>query len=80
VEHKEFFLRRMTTLSLYVFGILALLARLEQERHDGLNPDTLLALQYFAEEGRQARKVNRHIFNTKLDALTRRVFQSFDRL
>jgi acyl-CoA dehydrogenase family protein 9 len=80
VEHKEFFLRRMTTLSLYVFGILALLARLDQERHDGFNPDTLLALQYFAEEGRQARKVNRHIFNTKLDALTRRVFKSFDRV
>jgi acyl-CoA dehydrogenase family protein 9 len=78
VERKEFFLRRMTTLSLYVYGILALLAKLDQEKQNGPNPDTLLALQYFTEEARQARRANRHLFDTRLDALTRRVFKSLE--
>jgi acyl-CoA dehydrogenase family member 9 len=78
VERKEFFLRRMTTLSLYVYGILALLAKLDQEKQHGVNPDTMLALQYFAEEARQARRTNRHLFETRLDTLTRRVFNSLE--
>jgi acyl-CoA dehydrogenase family member 9 len=78
VTHREFFLRRVTRLSLYVYGTLALLARLEEDRRDGPNPDTLLALQYFTEEARQAGKANRSILATKLDSLTHRVFQSLE--
>lgn len=74
ISRKEFFLRRITTLSLYTYGTLALLARYNQQRQGDPDPIGLLALRYFMEEGRQADKDGRHLFQTKLDGLKHRLF------
>ncbi len=74
ISRKEFLLRRLTTLSLYVYGILALLARYDQQHQSDPDPIGLLVLKAFVEEGRRACKDSRHMFETKIDALTRQLF------
>jgi acyl-CoA dehydrogenase family member 9 len=78
ISRKEFFLRRLTTLSLYTYGTLALLARLHAKGEFTPDPNALLALQYFVEEGHQTRRNNRHVFETRLDILTKRLFRSME--
>jgi acyl-CoA dehydrogenase family member 9 len=74
ISRKEFLLRRLTTLSLYAYGTLALLGRFDQQHQGDPDPIGLLVLKAFVEEGRRARKDSRHLFETKLDALTRQLF------
>ena len=74
ISRKEFLLRRITTLSLHVYGTLALLARYHQEHKGDPDPGGLLVFKAFLEEGRRARKDCRIFLETKLDALTRQVF------
>ena len=74
ISRKEFLLRRITTLSLHVYGTLALLARYHQEHKGDPDPGGLLVFKAFLEEGRRARKDCRNFLETKLDALTRQVF------
>jgi acyl-CoA dehydrogenase family member 9 len=74
ISRKELLLRRITTLSLHVYGTLALLARYHQRHQGAPDPVGLLVLNAFLEEGRRARKDCRNFLETKLDALTRQVF------
>jgi len=79
-QEKEFFLRRITTLSLYLFGLLALLARLTSDHKAGrLRQEDLHVLHYFLEEAKEARDKNRRLFFSKKEALHDRIFRSLFR-
>jgi acyl-CoA dehydrogenase family protein 9 len=74
ITRKEFFLRRITTLSLYVYGIIVVLAKLEVARKSGRPINTELnILAYFLEEARQARKLNQRVFSTRQERLHRKI-------
>jgi len=74
ITRKEFFLRRISTLSLYVYGIIAVLAKLEAARKSGRPIDTELdILAYFLEEARQTRKLNQRVFSTRQERLHRKI-------
>ncbi|MEJ2730521.1 MAG: acyl-CoA dehydrogenase family protein [Deltaproteobacteria bacterium] len=74
VTHREFFLRRITTLSLYIYGVIAVLARLEAARKSGRSIDAdLNLLAYFLEEARQVRKPNQRVFSTRQERLHRQI-------
>jgi acyl-CoA dehydrogenase family protein 9 len=71
---KEFFLRRITTLSIYLYGIIAVLARLEAAQRSGRSiKSELEVLAYFLEEARQIRKLNRHVFPTRQEKLHQKI-------
>ena len=74
ITHKEFFLRRITTLSIYIYGIIAVLAKLEAARKSGrsINAD-LNVLAYFLEEARQIRKLNQRVFSTRQERLHQKI-------
>ena len=74
VSQKQFFLRRITTLSLYLYGIIAMLAKVEAARKSGRNITTDLdVLAYFLEEARQVRKFNRRLFPVRQEQLHHRI-------
>jgi acyl-CoA dehydrogenase family protein 9 len=74
ITRKEFFLRRISNLSLYVYGIIVVLAKLEAARKSGRPINTELnILAYFLEEARQARKLNQHVFSTRQERLHRKI-------
>ncbi|MGD8303712.1 MAG: acyl-CoA dehydrogenase family protein, partial [Desulfobacterales bacterium] len=74
ISQKQFFLRRVTTLSLYLFGIVAMLAKVETARKSGRNISADLdVLAYFLEEARQVRKLNRRLFSSRQERLHRRI-------
>jgi acyl-CoA dehydrogenase family member 9 len=68
---KQFFLRRVTTLSLYFYGLVAVLAKLASEEKAGLlKKDDLTLLGYFLEEVEEIRKQNRRLFDSRKERLT----------
>ncbi len=70
VTRREFFLRRITTLSLYLYGVIAVLAKLEAARKSGRSTESdLNILAYFLEEARQVKKHNLHVFPTRQERL-----------
>ncbi len=74
VTRKEFFLRRITTLSLYLYGVVAILAKFTAARKTGHtmeNDRSILA--YFLEEARQVKKHNLHIFPSPLEKLHKKI-------
>ena len=74
ITRKEFFLRRITTLSLYVYGIIVVLAKLAAARKSGRPIDTELnILAYLLEEARQARKLNQRVFPNRQERLHRKI-------
>ena len=74
ITRKEFFLRRISTLSLYVYGIIVVLAKLEAARKSGRFINTELnILAYFLEEARQTRKLNQRVFPTRQERLHRKI-------
>ena len=74
LRQKEFFLRRMTTLSIYLYGIITFLARLEAARRSGRSIKSGLGfLAYFLEEARQVQKLNRHVFATRQEKLHHKI-------
>jgi acyl-CoA dehydrogenase family protein 9 len=74
ITRKEFFLRRITTLSLYVYGIIAVLAKLEAARKSGRSINAELnILAYYLEEARQTRKLNQRVFPTRQERLHRKI-------
>jgi acyl-CoA dehydrogenase family protein 9 len=74
IARKEFFLRRITTLSIYIFGIIAVLAKLEADRKSGRSINAeLVILAYFLEEARQMRKQNQSVFSTHQERLHRKI-------
>lgn len=72
---KEFYLRRITTLSLYSFGLLAVLFRLSAEEKAGgkIKEQDLNLLRYFTEEAKEVRKKNSRFFDSKRERLTGRI-------
>jgi len=72
----EFFSRRITTLSLYTFGILCLLAGMKANHATGsLSEEDLGILAYFVEEAKEARAANNRIFDSRKEKLHCRVFE-----
>jgi acyl-CoA dehydrogenase family protein 9 len=75
VLEKEFFLRRVTTLSVYLYGILSVLARLEAARKAGKDVTTeRRLLDYFLAEARQARRVNGRVLPSRQESLHSKIF------
>jgi len=74
ITRKQFFLRRVTTLSLYAYGIIAVLAKLEAARKSGrcINAE-LNILAYFLEEARQMRQQNQSLFSTHQERLHHKI-------
>ena len=74
VTQKQFFLRRITTLSLYLYGVIAVLAKVEAVRKTGRSITTDLdVLSYFLEEAHQARKLNRRLFSSRQEQLHHKI-------
>jgi acyl-CoA dehydrogenase family protein 9 len=74
ITRKEFFLRRITTLSLYIYGIIVVLAKLEAARKSGRSINAELnILAYFLEEARQTRKRNQRLFSTRQERLHQKI-------
>ena len=78
---REFLLRRITTLSLYTFGILALLSQADQKRKSKrLEPMDLRILECFVSEAKEARGQNRRFFDSKKERLNSALFREMVRL
>lgn len=76
VLQREFFLRRITRLSLQAFGVFALLARIDFRRRRGTSTDAdLHALAYFVEESRRNRHRGPGLFENRRDRLHKTVFR-----
>jgi acyl-CoA dehydrogenase family protein 9 len=77
IQDKQFLLRRMTNLSLYLYGIICLLARVEAAKKAGRDvSEDLKVMEYFIEEARQSRKVDKILLPTKKESLHKKVFQT----
>ena len=75
-SEKQFFLRRLTTLSFYHFGLMASMARIALDKKEGLPiRENLILLEYFTEEAREARRKNKRVFDSKKERLNSRVFE-----
>ena len=70
VFSKQYFLRRITRLSLYLFATVAILARIERLHRagHGIEEDIKL-LELFSEKARQAAKRNFRLFPTREERL-----------
>jgi acyl-CoA dehydrogenase family protein 9 len=76
VARKEFFLRRITHLSLYLFGILASLARIDAARRAGEpTGEELRILAYFIEEARRARRQDGWLLPGRMERIHHRIAQ-----
>jgi len=76
VGGEELFLRRVTTLSLYTYGLLALVAKMEADRKaGGFGPEDRDILEYFVEEARLARKADRKVLDSRRESLMKRIFR-----
>lgn len=76
VGEKEFFLRRVTALSLYSFGILSVLAKISRDMIAGSpKKSDLMILRCFLEEAKEARRGNKSILDTKKEKLGAALFQ-----
>jgi len=76
IQKKQFFLRRLTNLSLYLFGIIAVLAKIDAEQKMGRDVSAgLKVLAYIVEEALQVRKDNKRLLSSKQEALHKKIFQ-----
>jgi acyl-CoA dehydrogenase family protein 9 len=74
IFEKEFFLRKITTLSLYFYGLLAALVKIENSENSGANVDEdLKLLAYFVEEARESRTRNRVLFSSRKEQLHKEI-------
>jgi acyl-CoA dehydrogenase family protein 9 len=74
---RQFFLRRITTLSLHLYALLALLARLSAEEKSGLiDGEDLTSLRYFLDEAKESRKMNGRLFDSRRERQTASVVKS----
>lgn len=77
---REFLFRRITTLSLHTFGLLALLRQTDIRRKAGpLEAEDLFILQYFTAEARQARKSNTRLLDSRKEKVGSALFREFSR-
>jgi acyl-CoA dehydrogenase family protein 9 len=74
IFEKEFFLRKITNLSLYSYGLLAGLIKIENSEKSGTNIDEdLKLLAYFVEEARENRKRNRILSSSRKEQLHKEI-------
>jgi acyl-CoA dehydrogenase family protein 9 len=74
ILEKEFFLRKITTLSLYFYGLLAGLVKIENSENSGKNIDEdLNFLAYFVEEARENRNRNRILYSSRKEQLHKEI-------
>ncbi len=74
ILEKEFFLRKITTLSLYFYGLLAGLVKIEISKNSGKNIDEdLQLLAYFVEEARENRNRNRILSSSRKEQLHKEI-------
>lgn len=77
-EH-EFYLARITNLSLHTYGILAMLAMIESHRKQGFDiKDELLLLEYFVVEAEENRRAATSPFHPRKEKLHQRIFKALD--
>ncbi|MGD8372289.1 MAG: acyl-CoA dehydrogenase family protein, partial [Syntrophobacterales bacterium] len=75
IQDKQFFLRRITNLSLYLYGIISVVARVEAAERMGRDvSEDLTILGYFLEEARQSKKRDKRFFSSRQEALHKKVF------
>ncbi|HVO68180.1 MAG TPA: acyl-CoA dehydrogenase family protein [Syntrophales bacterium] len=79
VGEREFFLRRVTTLSLYIFGILSVLAKISKDQKAGIRSSSdLKLLRYFLKEAKEARCGSRRMFDTRKEKLGSSLFHDIE--
>ena len=76
LPQQQFFLRRWTTLSMYTYGLMAVLANMSARRSQGMpeQGDRELLL-YFVEEAREVRKRNKRLLPNKKERLHKLLFR-----
>jgi acyl-CoA dehydrogenase family member 9 len=79
IRWKEFLLRRITFLSMYAFGILAMIAQIETARHEGkpIDNDNEI-LRFFVHEARQYTRHHAGWFSGTSDRITEKVFSTIE--
>ena len=76
ITEKQFFLRRITFLSVHLYGLLALLARLSSNKKEGSDlSEDMDNLAYFMEEARSYQRQNGIIHGSIREHLHKRVFR-----
>ena len=76
IQKKQFFLRRLTNLSVCLFGIISVLAKIDAEQKMGGDVSAgLKVLAYIVEEALQVRKDNTRLLSSKQEALHKKIFQ-----
>ena len=74
IFEKEFFLRKITDLSLYFYGLLAALVKIENSEKSGKNIDEdFKLLSYFVEEARENRKRNGILSSSRKEQLHKEI-------
>ncbi|MBW2721819.1 MAG: acyl-CoA dehydrogenase family protein [Deltaproteobacteria bacterium] len=74
IQNKQFFLRRITNLSLHLYGLVAVLAKIDARKKMGRDvSEDLRILSYFLEVARQSRKRDKHLFSSRKEALHKNV-------
>jgi acyl-CoA dehydrogenase family member 9 len=74
VVQRQFYLRRITTLSVHLFGLLAVLATLRSDEQEGrLTREELDILAYFVAQVREMRKSSTTLFDSPLEQLSSRL-------
>jgi acyl-CoA dehydrogenase family member 9 len=77
LQDKEYLLRRITTLSLYLFGVLALLAKIAADIKSGTaRKEDLSLLDIFVEEAKEVSRANRRLFDSRREALNGQIFSN----
>lgn len=77
VGEKQFFLRRISTLSVYCFGILCVLAKISADSRAGLDSkENIKLLSYYIEEARETRRGSVKYFDTAMERLSGSIFKS----
>ncbi len=76
--NREFLLRRITALSLYTFGLLALLSEAGRKQRAGeLAKEDLRIMEYFVAEAKEARRRNYRLFDSKRERLGSALFSNY---
>ncbi len=74
IQNKQFFLRRITYLSLRLYGLIAVLAKIDARKKMGRDvSEDLRVLSYFLEVARQSRKSDKRLFSSRKEALHKNV-------
>ena len=74
IQNEQFFLRRITNLSLHLYGLVAVLAKIDGAKKMGRDiSEDLRILSYFLEVARQSRKRDKRLFRSRKEALHKNV-------